>query len=151
MTIWVDADACPTVLKEILIRAAQRTKLPLCFIANQYIAVPNDANITSVRVSAGFDVADDEIVKRVEVGDLVITNDLPLAAEIIEKDAIACTSRGETLDRENIRARLNMRDFFETLRSSGIQSGGPSKMTQSDRQAFAAMLDKYVSSQLKNK
>ncbi|NQZ33005.1 MAG: YaiI/YqxD family protein [Oceanospirillaceae bacterium] len=145
MAIWVDADACPAVTKEILLRAAQRTKISLSFVANQYIQVPNAANIKSIRVASGFDVADDEIVKRCVVGDLVITSDIPLADEVIDKGAQVLTSRGEVLDAQNIKSRLNMRDFLETLRSSGIQSGGPAKMSQADRQAFANKLDQYLS------
>ncbi|MFT5707777.1 MAG: hypothetical protein ACI9ES_002077, partial [Oceanospirillaceae bacterium] len=135
----------PSVTKEILLRCAQRTKISLCFVANQYIQVPNVDNVKSIRVGAGFDVADDEIVKRCAAGDLVVTGDIPLALEVIEKGALVITSRGEELDDDNIKSRLNMRDFLETLRSSGIQSGGPAKMTQNDRQAFANKLDKYVS------
>jgi uncharacterized protein YaiI (UPF0178 family) len=144
MAIWVDADACPSVIKDILLRCAARTKIALYFVANQYITVPKVDNVKSIRVSAGFDVADDEIVKRCSSGDLVITSDIPLASEVIEKQAQVLTSRGELLDAENIKARLNMRDFLETLRSSGIQSGGPAKLSQSDRQAFANKLDQYV-------
>ncbi|NRA18980.1 MAG: YaiI/YqxD family protein [Oceanospirillaceae bacterium] len=145
MAIWVDADACPAVIKEILLRAAQRTKISLNFVANQYIQVPNAINIKSIRVASGFDVADDEIVKRCSAGDLVITSDIPLADELIDKGAQVLTSRGEVLDEQNIKARLNMRDFLETLRGSGIQSGGPAKMSPSDRQLFANKLDQYLS------
>jgi len=145
MSIWVDADACPSVIKEILLRSAQRTKIMLYFVANQYIAVPNVDNIKSIRVAQGFDVADDEIVKRCEKGDLIITSDIPLASEAIEKGATVLTSRGEVLDADNVKARLNMRDFLETLRSSGIQSGGPAKMSQTERQLFANKLDQYLS------
>ncbi|EPJ47064.1 MAG: hypothetical protein OFPI_32720 [Osedax symbiont Rs2] len=151
MTIWVDADACPSVVKEILIRSAQRSKISLCFVANQYINVPKVDNIKSLRVAAGFDVADDEIVRRCVEKDLVITSDIPLAAEVIEKGALVLSSRGEVLDSDNIKARLNMRDFLETLRSSGIQSGGPAKMSQQDRQQFANKLDKYLSDWAKAK
>ncbi|MGB1237417.1 MAG: YaiI/YqxD family protein [Pseudomonadales bacterium] len=144
MSIWVDADACPVVVREILIRAAQRTETALCFVANQHVPVPALAYITSLRVSSGFDVADDEIVRRAQSGDLVITSDLPLANDVIAKGAQVITPRGETLGRDNIAARLNMRDFLETMRSSGIQSGGPAKMNQSDRQMFANKLDRYL-------
>lgn len=149
MAIWVDADACPKVVKEILLRAAKRSNIHLYFVANQYIAVPNAHNISSIRVPSGFDVADDEIVKRCAAKDLIVTSDIPLAAEVIEKGAKVLTVRGEVLDDDNIKARLNMRDFLDTLRSSGIQSGGPDKLTASDIQAFANKLDQYVNLWLK--
>ena len=113
MTVWVDADACPVVIRDMLFRAAERTGVALTLIANQAIRVPAAANITSVQVSSGFDVADNEIVRRAESGDLVITSDIPLAAEVIEKGALALTPRGELFDKDNIRAKLNMRDFMD--------------------------------------
>ena len=145
MKIWVDADACPVVVKEILFRAAQRTGIPLTLVANQPVRVPSSHNISFVQVSHGFDVADDEIVKRVEAGHLVITADIPLAAEVIEKGGTALNPRGELYTTENIKNRLNMRDFMDTLRSSGIQTGGPPPLDQSDRQAFANQLDRWLS------
>jgi uncharacterized protein YaiI (UPF0178 family) len=144
MRIWVDADACPVVIKEILYRAAKRTGTELTLVANQPLSVPPSSLIRTVQVGAGFDVADDEIVKRAEVGDLVITADIPLAAEIIEKGAHALNPRGELYTTENIKARLNMRDFMDTLRGSGIQTGGPKEFSQSDRQAFANALDRLL-------
>ncbi len=144
MAIWVDADACPKVIKEILLRSAQRTKICLYFVANQYIPVPNVDNVKSICVASGFDVAVVVIVKRCSVVDLIITSDLPLAGEVIEKGGRVLTPRGEVLDTENIKSRLNMRDFLETMRSSGIQSGGPDKMNQNDRQLFANQLDQYL-------
>jgi len=141
MKIWVDADACPVVIKDILFRAAERTSVPLTLVANQPVRVPPSRHIRAIQVSSGFDVADNEIVKRVEAGDLVITSDIPLAAEVIEKGAHALSPRGEMHTRDNIGARLNMRDFMETLRASGIQSGGPAALSQKDRQAFANQLD----------
>jgi uncharacterized protein YaiI (UPF0178 family) len=141
MKIWVDADACPVVIKDILFRAAERTAVPLTLVANQPVRVPPSRHIRMIQVSSGFDVADNEIVKRVEAGDLVITSDIPLAAEVIEKGAHALSPRGEMHTRDNIGARLNMRDFMETLRASGIQSGGPAALSQKDRQAFANQLD----------
>jgi uncharacterized protein YaiI (UPF0178 family) len=143
--IWVDADACPVVIKEILFRAAERTGLELTLIANHALKVPPVANIRAIQVSGGFDVADNEIVRRCDKGDLVITGDIPLAAEVLEKGAMALTSRGERFTEENIRVRLNMRDFMETLRASGVQSGGPAALSQSDRQAFANQLDRLIS------
>ncbi|SEA26986.1 YaiI/YqxD family protein [Marinobacterium iners] len=151
MKIWVDADACPVVIKEILFRAADRTGLELTLIANHAIKVPPSANIRAIQVSGGFDVADHEIVRRCEAGDLVITSDIPLAAELLDKGAMALTPRGEQFTAENIRGRLNMRDFMETLRASGVQSGGPAAMSQSDRQAFANQLDRLISKALRSK
>lgn len=141
MHIWVDADACPVVVKEILYRAAERTKIPVTLVANQFLRVPNSPYIKSLQVSSGFDVADNEIVARAEAGDLVITSDIPLAAEVIAKQAKALSPRGELFTENNIKARLNMRDFMDTLRSSGIESGGPPAFSQADRKAFADKLD----------
>ena len=141
MKIWVDADACPGVIKDILFRAARRTGSTLTLVANQPLSTPPDKNITSLQVAAGFDVADNEIVKRVAVGDLVITADIPLAAEVIEKGGQALSPRGELFTPNNIRGRLNMRDFLDTMRGSGIHSGGPAPLSQQDRQAFANHLD----------
>ena len=144
MQLWVDADACPVVIKEILFRAAERTCSLLTLVANQPIRVPSSQYIKTVQVPAGFDVADDEIVKRLEAGDLVITADIPLAAEVIEKGGHALNPRGELYTTENVKARLNMRDFMDTLRSSGINTGGPPAISQSDRQAFANNLDRFL-------
>ena len=145
MNIWVDADACPVVIKEILFRAAKRTGALLTLVANQAIRVPPARNIKTLQVPAGFDVADNEIVKRVSAGDLVITSDIPLAAEAIEKGALALSPRGELHTTENIGARLNMRDFMDTMRGSGVDtSGGPPPLSQSDRQAFANQLDTWL-------
>ncbi len=144
MKLWVDADACPVVIKEILFRAAERTCSLLTLVANQPIRVPSSQYIKTVQVPAGFDVADDEIVKRLDAGDLVITADIPLAAEVIEKGGHALNPRGELYTTENIKARLNMRDFMDTLRSSGINTGGPPAISLSDRQAFANNLDRFL-------
>ncbi|OEE67270.1 hypothetical protein A1OO_16080 [Enterovibrio norvegicus FF-33] len=143
-TIWVDADACPAVIKEVLFRAADRTQTPVVLVANQGLRTPPSRYISSLQVEKGFDVADDEIVKRVEPGDLVITADIPLAAEVIEKKALALNPRGELYTLENIRQRLNMRDFMDTMRSSGVQMGGPAALNQQDRQKFANELDKFL-------
>ncbi|NOQ65548.1 MAG: YaiI/YqxD family protein [Methyloprofundus sp.] len=144
MNIWVDADACPVVLKDILCKAAERTQVQTMFIANQFIRLPPSRYIKFTQVGRGFDVADAEIVKRVNAGDLVITGDIPLAAEVIEKGATALNHRGELYTEQNIKESLNMRDFMDTLRSSGIQTGGPSALNQGDRQAFANQLDKFL-------
>lgn len=144
MKIWVDADACPVVIKDILFRAAQRTGVLLTLVANQAVRVPATAHIKMIQVASGFDVADNEIVKRVGAGDLVITSDIPLAAEVIEKGGYALSPRGELYSTDNIRARLNMRDFMDTLRSSGVDTGGPPALNQGDRQAFANQLDRFL-------
>ena len=145
MSIWVDADACPVVIKEILFRAADRTGILVTLVANQALRVPPSRYIKTVQVSAGFDVADNEIVKRLEQGDLVITSDIPLAAEAIEKGALALSPRGELHSTENIGARLNMRDFMDTMRSSGVEmSGGPAAFSQRDKQDFANKLDQFL-------
>ena len=144
MQIWIDADACPGVVKEILFRAAQRTGVQLTLVANQFLRVPAAANISMIQVAQGFDVADNEIVKRAGAGDLVITSDIPLAAEVIDKGANVLSPRGEWYSTENIRARLNMRDFMDTLRSSGVDTGGPPALNQADRQAFANHLDSFL-------
>ena len=145
MTIWVDADACPNVIKEILFRAAERVKAELVLVANQPVPVPRSPHIRAVQVSPGFDVADNHIVRQAAAGDLVITADIPLAAEVIGKEAVALNPRGELYTRQNIRQRLNMRDFMDTLRGSGVQTGGPPPLTQADRRAFANRLDRYLS------
>ena len=144
MKIWVDADACPGVIKEILFRAATRTGVLVTLVANQYIKIPPSPNIKFVQVGSGFDVADNEIVKRLEAGDLVITADIPLASDTIEKGAYALNPRGELYTTENIRARLNMRDFMESLRASGVDTGGPPALNNNDRKAFADQLDKFL-------
>ena len=144
MQLWVDADACPKVIKEILFRAATRTKTSLTLVANQMLTVPPSPFIRSVQVPAGFDVADNEIVKRITAGDLVISSDLPLAAQVIEQGGHVLSHRGEWVSAANIGALLNMRDFMETLRASGVQTGGPPPMSSSDRQAFAAHLDRFL-------
>lgn len=144
MNIWVDADACPVVIKDILFKAAIRAELPLVLVANQSMQVPNSEWISSVRVPSGFDVADNEIVRLCEKGDLVITSDIPLAAEVIAKEGQALSPRGELFTKDSIGSRLNMRDFLETLRSSGEHTGGPPPLHTRDRQAFAAHLDKCI-------
>ena len=144
MNIWVDADACPKVIKDILFRAATRTKISLTLVANQMLQIPPSPFIRSVQVPAGFDVADNEIVKRIVAGDLVITSDLPLAAEVIEKGGHVLSHRGEWYSAANIRPLLNMRDFMDNLRASGIQTGGPPPMGLSERQTFAGHLDRFL-------
>lgn len=144
MNIWVDADACPVVIKEIMYRAAERTRLQVTLVANQPLQTPRSRYVRFVQVPSGFDVADNEIVKRLSAGDLVITADIPLAAEVIEKGATALNPRGELYTEDNVKARLNMRDFMESLRSSGINTGGPPALTQADRQAFANQLDTWL-------
>ena len=144
MKIWVDADACPVVIKEILFRAADRTKIEVTLVANQSMQIPKSCFINFIQVTQGFDVADNEIVQRLKAGDLVITSDIPLAADVIEKEGVALSPRGEMYTAENIKARLNMRDFMASLRDSGVDTGGPASMSQSDRKTFANYLDKWL-------
>ena len=145
MKIWVDADACPVVAREILFRAAARTGVQLTLVANQALNVPRSQNISTLRVPGGFDVADNEIVKRCSAGDLVVTSDIPLAAEVIAKGGHALSPRGELHTKENIGAKLNMRDFMDTMRSSGVEmSGGPAAYSQRDKQEFANNLDRLL-------
>jgi hypothetical protein len=144
MKIWVDADACPVVIKDILFRAAARTRLELTLVANRSVRTPPSLYIKMLQVTAGFDVADSEIVQRLGVGDLVITGDIPLAAEVIEKGGNALSPRGELYSADSIKSRLGMRDFLDNLRASGIDTGGPPALSQSDRNAFANQLDKLL-------
>ena len=144
MQIWVDADACPNVIKEILYRVAERTRILITLVANQPIATPRLQFVRAVQVAQGFDIADNEIVQRCSPGDLVITADIPLAAEVIAKGATALNPRGELYTVENVRARLNMRDFMDTMRASGVHGGGPPPLDQRDRQAFANALDRFI-------
>lgn len=144
MAIWVDADACPRVIREILYRAAERCQVALTLVANQTIEIPRSRHVRMLTVSAGFDVADNEIARRVEAGDLVVTSDIPLAADAIAKQAEVVSPRGERFTPDNIRERLTMRDFMDTMRSSGLTSGGPPPLSPTDRQAFANALDSYL-------
>jgi uncharacterized protein len=143
-SIWVDADACPGVIKEILFRAAKRTGVPVTLVANQPLQVPRIASLRAVQVAPGFDVADAEIVKRTNPGDLVVTADIPLAAEVIAKGGDALNPRGERYSRDTIRGVLAMRDFMDTMRSSGVVGGGPPPLTQANRNAFASQLDTWL-------
>lgn len=149
MHIWVDADACPRPIREILFRAAIRTGLSLTLVANQPISIPRADNINILQVASGFDVADNEIVRRSAAGDLVVTADIPLAAEVIAKGCLALNPRGELYTQETIGARLNMRDFMDTLRASGVNTGGPPVLSQGDRQAFANQLDRLITARHK--
>lgn len=144
MNIWVDADACPKAIRDIIIRAATRTGRLTTFVANHVIPLPKLPHLLFVQVSTGFDVADNEIVRRAQPGDLVITQDIPLAAEVIEKGCLAMNPRGEQLTQQNIGARLNMRDFMDTMRASGVQTGGPSALGSREKMAFANTLDRLL-------
>lgn len=144
MQIWVDADACPNVIKEILFRAADRVAVQVTLVANQAIQVPRSQHIRSIQVASGFDVADNYIVQQAKAGDLVITADIPLASEAIDKGCLALNPRGELYTTENIRQRLNMRDFMDTMRSSGVDTGGPPAFSKADRMAFANQLDRLL-------
>ena len=144
MHIWVDADACPVVIKEILYRAANRVERPLTLVANQMLRVPPSPWIKAVQVPSGFDVADQRIAQSAVAGDIVVTADIPLAAAVIAKGAWVIDPRGELLDAANIQERLSMRNFMETLRNSGVETGGPAAMSAADRQAFANQLDRLL-------
>jgi len=148
--IWVDADACPVVIKQILYRAAISNKIDLCLVANQFLSVPKSPYISMLQVEKGFDVADNEIVKRLASHDLVITADIPLAADVIEKKAVVLSPRGELYTKENIRGRLSMRNFMDELRSSGVETGGSAPFNHGDRQKFANQLDKWLHKTKKN-
>ena len=147
MQIWVDADACPKVIKEILFRAAEREQIPLILVANKALRTPPSHYIRSMLVADGFDVADKYIVQQIQVGDLVITADIPLAAEVIEKGGHALNPRGTYYSKGNIKERLTMRDMMEELRASGIRTGGPKAISQADRQKFANQLDRFLTKQ----
>lgn len=142
--IWVDADACPVVIKEILFRAAERAKVPVTLVANQWIRAPASRFIRSIQVQGGFDVADTAIVDRVQPGDLVVTQDIPLAARVIERNAVALNPRGDRYTADNMAERLSMRNFMEDLRGAGVQTGGPPAFHARDRQAFANALDRWL-------
>lgn len=141
--IWIDADACPVVIKEILFKAADRTQTQTTLVANHALHLPPSRYLSFIQVTAGFDVADNEIVKRLNQGDLVITSDIPLADEAITKGATALSPRGELFTANNIKSKLSMRDFMDVIRSSGVQTGGPSPLNQADRQNFAGHLDRW--------
>nr|WP_320190092.1 YaiI/YqxD family protein [uncultured Desulfobacter sp.] len=145
MKIWVDADACPAVIKNILFKAAQWTRVQLTLVANQPMHIPRLTWVTLLQVASGFDVADNEIVKRLEIGDLVITSDIPLAAQVLEKSGYALSPRGELYSLDSIRGSLHMREFKESLRACGVDTGGPPPLTAKNRNAFAGHLDKLLS------
>ena len=147
MQIWVDADACPGVIKEILYRVAERTQIQVTLVANQLLRVPGSKFIRALQVPGGFDVADAEIVERVQPGDLVVTADIPLAAQVLEKGGYALNPRGDFYTKDTIAQQLTMRAFMEELRSSGVDTGGPSAFSQADRQNFANALDRHLARQ----
>lgn len=144
MKIWVDADACPVTVRDIICKAALRTKTQVTFVSNHFIRVHNNDFVTCLQVEMGFDKADDEIAKRVEASELVITSDIPLASEVIDKGATALNTKGELYTKENIRQILNMRDFLDTMRSSGVETGKSAAYSQRDKQAFANQLDRWL-------
>lgn len=144
MKIWVDADACPKVIKDILFRVAERTKISVILVANQRLYIPHSEYIEMIQVGEGADVADDEIALQCTAEDLVITADIPLAARVVKKGAIALDPRGSIYDSNNIGEILNMRDFMDSLRGSGVETGGPKGFGQKERQSFANALDKFI-------
>ncbi|MBW1635995.1 MAG: YaiI/YqxD family protein [Deltaproteobacteria bacterium] len=144
MKIWVDGDACPVVIKDILYKAADRTGVELTLVADRFVRIPPSPTIKFLRVRSGMDAADNEIVKRMDLGDLVITSDIPLAAEVVEREGFALSPRGELYSAENIRDRLSMRDFMDSLRASGVETGGPPALSRNDNKKFASQLDKLL-------
>jgi len=144
LEIWVDADACPVVIKEILYRAAERAQVKTTLVANMLLRVPPSPYLNAIQVASGFDVADNRIVQELSAGDLVITADIPLASEVISRNAHALNPRGELYSVENIQERLTMRDFMEQLRTSGVETFGPNAFSAADRKSFAAQLDKFL-------
>ena len=149
-TIWVDADACPVVIKDILYRAAQRASIQLTLVANRGLQIPRSPWIRMIQVPCGFDVADNHIVEMAQAGDLVITADIPLAAAAVGKGASALNPRGELYTKDNVQGLLDMRNFMDTLRSSGVETGGPPALSNNDRQSFAAQLDRWIARQPKS-
>jgi uncharacterized protein YaiI (UPF0178 family) len=149
--IWVDADACPVVVKEMLYRAAERTQTAVTFVANQYLSLPKNPWLKMQQVEKGFDVADHWIVQAAQVGDLVITADIPLADEVLEKGAQALNPRGEKYSLATIKAKLTLRDFMDTMRGSGEHTGGPAPISPKDKQAFANQLDRWLANSLKSR
>jgi len=150
MHIWVDADACPKVIKEILYRAAERLRIPLTLVANRPLRVPPSPYIKTLKVPAGFDVADKQIVDEIQANDLVITADIPLAAAVIEKGGHALDPRGELYTESNVRERLSVRDFMDELRGAGVVTGGPSEFSKGNRKEFANALDRILSQRKNN-
>ncbi len=144
MKIWIDADACPRVIKEIVFRASARLQMPVCLVANQDLSKAHNGLVTSVRVSDGFDVADDYIAEHAAASDLVITADIPLAARIVAIGGVALDPRGELYTEENVGERLSVRDLMQELRTAGLVQGGPAQFGQADRQRFASALDRVL-------
>jgi uncharacterized protein YaiI (UPF0178 family) len=142
--IWVDADACPATIKEVLFRAAEREQVHVTLVANQWLRTPPSRFVRAIQVPGGFDVADNEIVERVAAGDLVVTQDIPLAAAVIAKGALAVHPRGELYTPDTIAQRLSMRNFMDELRGAGVDTGGPAAFHARDKQAFANQLDRWL-------
>ena len=151
MKIWIDADACPRVIKEIIYRASERLKVPVCLVANMDLSRSHSAYVTSVRVKDGFDVADDYIAEHAEPTDLVITADIPLAARVVEKGGVALDPRGELYTEENVGERLAMRNLMQELRTDGMMIGGPGQFSLTDRQRFASSLDRLLTRMVRGK
>ena len=147
--LWIDGDACPVVIKEILFRAADKREVETILVANQYVRTPPSKYIRSMQVATGFDAADDYIVEKCNAGDLVITSDIPLASDVLAKNAMALNTRGDEYDKSSIRAALTMRDFMDTMRSSGEHTGGPKAFSQRDKQNFANALDRLLTQGLR--
>ena len=148
MQIWVDADACPNVIKQILFQAAERLQIPTTLVANQFLTTPPSRYIKAMQVASGFDIADQEIVRLMVTGDLVITSDIPLASDVLNKGGYALNPRGSFYTNATIRDELNMRQMLEDLRNSGVDTGGPSSFSNADRQSFANQLDRFLAQQV---
>lgn len=151
LKIWVDADACPKIIKEVIFKASFRLKLSVCLVANCYMSVPQGGLITSIQVEQGADVADFYIVENLSQNDLVITADIPLAALVVEKEALAINPRGELYTEENIRERLSIRNFMQDLRDSGVDTGGPAPFGPKDKESFANSFNRILTKMLKNR
>ena len=149
MRIWVDADACPAVIKDILFRVAERLQIHVTLVANKLLRTPPSRFVHALQVPAGFDVADHEIVRLLQAGDLVITGDIPLAADVLAQQAHALNPRGEFYTPDNIQQMLRMRSFMEELRSSGVETGGPAAFSQADTRAFANQLDRFLAQRMR--
>ncbi len=149
MQIWVDADACPSVIKDILFRVADRLEIPVTLVANKLLRTPPSRFIKAIQVPAGFDVADNEIVRLTEAGDLIVTADIPLASDVLEKGGYALNPRGEFYTKDNIQQFLTMRTFMDELRSSGVETGGPAPFSQADTRNFANQLDRHLARHFK--
>lgn len=149
--LWIDADALPNILKDIILRASDRFRLPVTFVANQALNIPRSVRIQTLQVVSGADEADKMIVEKMQAGDIVMTQDIPLAAQVIEKGGVAIHPRGEIFTESNIKARLHLRDFMDTLRGAGVNTGGPAPMSERDKREFSNALEQTIRKQIRLK